>query len=65
MTKRGWQALVDRGLRAAVSSGERPTTAESLLDSVGIFSWAPYRQQALTYASDALSDEGKRTGGAS
>ena len=53
-----WHALVDRGLATATASG-KPFTVERVLDSVGILAWAPYRSQALTYATAMLDAANK------
>jgi len=52
-----WCDLVDRGVRTAIASG-KPVNVERILDSIGIFHWAPYRTQALEYAEKLLKASG-------
>jgi hypothetical protein len=59
-TRKLWRALIDR----AISNGQRrgeALTVEAVLNSCGIFSWAPSRQRAHAYATKMLNTtEGKR-----
>lgn len=51
--RRVWHSLVDGAVAAAISN-RRLLHAEKLLDSVGIFAWAPNRPAALEYANKQL-----------
>jgi hypothetical protein len=53
--RKGWHGAIDRALLTATSSG-KPVIVERLLDRVGIFTWAPYRAEALTYATAMLAN---------
>jgi hypothetical protein len=48
-----WQDIVERAVQTA-QQGDKPFTVEAVLDSYGVFHWAPYRSQALAYATKML-----------
>jgi hypothetical protein len=51
--RRLWHDLLDRAIAKAAASGET-FTVERVLDSIGMFSWASDRAQALVYANKML-----------
>jgi hypothetical protein len=55
-----WAGLVEAAVRSAEGRGE-PFT-ETMLDSVGIFAWSPYRARALSYAQKIIA-AGSSSGG--
>jgi hypothetical protein len=48
-----WRERVDRAIAKAAAAG-KPFTVETLLDGLGILSWAPGRQEAIAYATEML-----------
>jgi hypothetical protein len=54
-----WHAIVERAVTTAQQRGT-PFTVEDVLDSIGVFSWVTYRQQALTFANKMLATHTKR-----
>jgi hypothetical protein len=53
--RRVWHSLVDDAIAAAIAN-HRPLHAERLLDSVGLFTWATSRPEALRYANKMIAD---------
>jgi hypothetical protein len=52
-----WHSLVEIGVRAAMQRGGA-VDVDKLLNSVGLFSWAPHRTQAHEYAMKLLDAGG-------
>jgi hypothetical protein len=55
-----WHALVERAITTAQRRGTA-FTVEAVLDSIGVFSWAPHRQQAFEYATEMLDPKAATT----
>jgi hypothetical protein len=52
-----WHSLVERAVVNAQRRG-KPFTIADVLDSVGVFTWAPHRAQAEAYAAQLVGVKG-------
>ena len=49
-----WQSVVLRAVQTAQQRG-KPSSVEAILDSCGVFRWAPYRSQAHEFVTKLLA----------